>query len=119
MRKIALLLLLASACTGDGGGGGGGGDILDQLREVPGLTVTEVDTQQPGYRFFEMTFIQPADHADPGGATFAQSMTLLHRDIDAPVIFSTQGYAISGTDNRTELTALLGANELEVEHRFF
>ncbi len=117
MRKLlALLLLLAPGCDG---GGGGRKDIADRLAEIPGLTVSEQPTDNPGYRFFQLTFEQPADHDVPGGATFPQRMTLLHRDENAPTVFATNGYGISGSDFRSELTVLLDANELEVEHRFF
>lgn len=116
MRKLLLLALFASGCNG--GGGGGGGDFEARLRAIDGLEVVELETAHPGYRFFEMVYQQPVNHDAPG-TTFAQRMTLLHRDEAAPVVFSTLGYGISGSDARTELTLLLQANELEVEHRFF
>lgn len=94
-------------------------DIAERLASIPGLLVQEGSTPLPGYRYFELFLDQPADHNNPDGPTFRQYMTLLHRDTSAPMVMYTAGYYNSIGAYRIELTDLLGANQLVVEHRFF
>ncbi|MGW0803470.1 S28 family serine protease [Nonomuraea sp. NPDC002799] len=95
-------------------------DLLDRLNAIPGLTVVS-ETQPAGYRFFVLALTQPVDHRDPGGATFQQRLTLLHRAAGAPVVLYTGGYglAVNPAASRTEPTQLLDGNQVSVEHRFF
>jgi hypothetical protein len=97
------------------------GDILERLQAIPGLTVAEDSRADlpPGYRFFLLDFVQPADHASPDGVRFRQRMTLLHTSEFAPVVLYAGGYFVSQEPGRRELTQLLGANQLSIEHRFF
>ena len=95
------------------------GDILDELRAIPGLTVEERSTMHEGYRFFLLGYEQPVDHANPGGATFRQRMTLLHRDYTAPVVAHNSGYYVSTRGNRSQVTIVVDGNQLSMEHRYF
>jgi hypothetical protein len=94
--------------------------LLDQLKAVPGLTVVS-DTQGTGYRFFVLTYRQPADHRQPARGTYEQRLTLLHRSSTAPTVLYTNGYGLAASPRatQTEPTALLNANQVSVEHRFF
>ncbi len=93
-------------------------DILDQLHDIDGVTAVEApDQAPPGYRFFTMTIEQPVDHGDPDGATFLQRLVLLYRDAAAPMVFMPLGYALN--TRLHELSYLLEANQLLVEHRYF
>ena len=83
------------------------------------LRVDEAQTTQAGYRLFLIQLEQPVDHADPASPTFQQSAALLYKDRDLPVVLGTNGYGASRNPGRAELTALLDANQLTVEHRFF
>ncbi|NVJ09575.1 multidrug transporter [Myxococcus sp. AM001] len=97
-------------------------DILDRLRAIPGLAVAENPngvTVPAGHRFFVMEYDQPADHARPECQRFKQRLVLLHRSVTAPVVFYTSGYYVSPSAGRRELTTLLAANQLSIEHRFF
>lgn len=97
-------------------------DILVRLRAIPGLTVQENPNNRPlpaGYRFFVMTYNQPSDHAHPECQRFEQRTTLMHTTDTKPMVLSTGGYYVSTNPGRSELTQLLGANQLSVEHRFF
>ena len=76
-------------------------------------------TVPAGYRFFFMEYAQPADHDHPECQSFTQRLTLLHTSDTAPMVLYTGGYYVSLGTNRRELTTLLGANQLSVEHRFF
>ena len=95
-------------------------DILVALQSIPGLTVVrEGTTRVPGARFFVLSYDQPADHKNPQGQRFQQRLTLLHRSSQAPVVLASTGYGIGTNSGQTEPTALLQANQLLVEHRFF
>ncbi|WP_426750401.1 S28 family serine protease [Myxococcus sp. Y35] len=97
-------------------------DILDRLRAIPGLTVAENpngSSVPAGHRFFVMEYDQPADHVRPECQRFKQRMTLLHHSDAAPMVFHTSGYYVSMSTGRRELTTLLAANQLSIEHRFF
>jgi len=118
------LLLTLIGCPGEKGGESGETgeelDVLAALASTPGvIDPFEAESKTEGTRFYVFGFEQPVDHGDPAGATFTQYVALIHRDVDAPVVLDTRGYAnnYSGTDN--ELSWLLGANRVNVEHRYF
>lgn len=95
------------------------GDILDELRAIPGLEVTEGTTMLEGYRFFEMRYEQPVDHHNPAGARFKQRMTLLHHDYASPIVAYNSGYFVSTRASRSQLTQIVDGNQLSFEHRYF
>ena len=109
---------LATAC-GDADDGAAAGDILADLQAIPGLTVTEQPVGLEGYRYFFLDYDQPVDHAHPEGAHFTQRMTLLHRDAAAPTVVYNSGYFVLQLPLRSELAAMLGGNQLSLEHRYF
>lgn len=96
-------------------------DILELLRRIPGLTVTEKTTSLTDYRFFQLELEQPVDHKNPDGPRFKQRLSLLHRDRRAPLVLHGSGYGASffNRSGRAELTALLSANQIDFEHRYF
>ncbi|WP_260189024.1 S28 family serine protease [Actinophytocola gossypii] len=95
-------------------------DLRDRLEALPNVTVTsEQPAPAPGYRFFLLTYRQPVDHTDPGGQTFEQRFQLLHRAEDRPMVLHTTGYDMPEYAFRSEPTALLDANQISVEQRFF
>lgn len=95
-------------------------DILTALQSIPGLTVVSEGTSPlPGTRFFVLSYDQPVDHHHPQGQRFQQRMTLLHVSAQAPLVLDSTGYGISTSPYRTEPTAVLSANQLRLEHRFF
>jgi hypothetical protein len=94
-------------------------DVAEALQAIEGMRVRELQTGHEGYRFFELHYEQPADHDDPDGEQFEQYMTLLHRSYSAPMVLRTLGYRNLLGDRKAELTGMLDANQLVVEHRFF
>ncbi|NTX16999.1 hypothetical protein HUA76_40120 [Myxococcus sp. CA056] len=95
-------------------------DIYTRLLSVPGLTVvSEQVSPFPGTRFFQFYFEQLADHRNPNGERFQLRGTLLHRSVAAPVVLYSGGYGLNSRPFQYEPTALLGANQLSLEHRFF
>lgn len=126
-RRILTVALfaavVAAAC------GGGGDDTPAPCCTVPievaiasaphVLSVQERTAALPGYRLFWLEIEQPVDHAATGGATFRQFASLLWKGPGRPVVFATSGYGASRAPGRSDLAALLDANQLAVEHRFF
>lgn len=96
-------------------------DIADQLRAIPGMTLVSEQLPPPvaGYRFFRMTYRQPADHLNPQGGTFEQRFQLLHKGTDRPMVLHTTGYNMPEFAFRSEPTRLLDANQISTEQRFF
>ncbi|TDV44867.1 S28 family serine protease [Actinophytocola oryzae] len=95
-------------------------DIADQLAAIPGMTVvSEQPAPGAGFRFFFLTYRQPADHTNPRGGTFEQRLQLLHRDVNRPMILHTTGYDMPEFAFRSEPTQLVDGNQISVEERFF
>jgi hypothetical protein len=94
--------------------------VLTQLRALPNVAdATEVQTADQGYRYIVLHFRQPVDHHDPASATFLQEVSLLYKDTTSPLIVHTSGYSDYYLDSIVELTALLAANQISIEHRYF
>ncbi|TXS55271.1 S28 family serine protease [Streptomyces sp. t39] len=95
-----------------------GTDIKDRILAIPGMKLIE-EKPYPGYRFFVLTYDQPVDHRHPRKGTFAQRITLLHKDTTRPTVFFTSGYNVSTTPRRSEPTAIVDGNQVSLEYRFF
>jgi PS-10 peptidase S37 len=94
--------------------------LLAALEALPDVhDVTEMSTAHAGYHYFVLHFTQPVDHADPSGGTFLEEVSLIHADVAAPLVIHTSGYWDYYLDTPVELTDLLGANQISIEHRFF
>lgn len=98
-----------------------GDDIVAQLHRIPGLTITKEDPSKapPGYRYFELTFTQLADHRNPAAGTFQQRLSLLHKDTAAPMVMYTGGYGLEVANHISEPARLVGGNQLNMEYRYF
>lgn len=95
-------------------------EIEEALDGIDGLEWEEQDSEIDGCRFFLLYYQQPADHAKPDGQQFTQHMMLHHCDPTAPTVISTEGYFIyPWYQALSEPAALLKANQLIVEHRWF
>jgi len=124
IRWLALAVTLAACGDNEVASDASPPDVssafLAALGGLPGVhDVAEQSTQQPGYHYFVLHFTQPVDHADPTGPTFLQEVSLLHKDVKAPMIVHTSGYWDYYRDSVVELSALLAANQISIEHRFF
>ncbi|MFH0901986.1 MAG: S28 family serine protease [Pseudomonadota bacterium] len=93
-------------------------DIAERLAAIEGMEIVS-ETAGANFRFFVLEFEQPADHSSPAKGRFSQRMTLLHRAEAQPMVMMTDGYYINLQNNEYEVTSLLEANQLVVEHRFF
>jgi len=95
-----------------------------KLRKIPGVvSVVKTENTVPHLNHkFEILFEQPVDHQNPGEGTFLQRIFLGHVDFSAPVEFVTEGYDASYAADEhyvAEIAALLSANQIVVEHRYF
>jgi hypothetical protein len=94
-------------------------DLLIRLNALPGVVAVEETSSDPDERHFDLSFTQPVDHTNPGGQSFVQNVTLVHRGFDRPMVAETTGYWNYTRYRDTELGALLYANQIAIEHRFF
>lgn len=117
------MLAVLAGCGDNAPGGpdaGGEGGLVGQLQAIPGMeSVTDLGTANVGYHRYDLRLRQLVDHDDPDGPTFVQQMTLLHTDVEAPMILLSTGYWNYYGDRLGELASLLHANQLVVEHRYF
>jgi hypothetical protein len=122
-RVLAILVVVAAAaCGGDDGDKPeppNPSNLLGKLNAIEGWEAVEMPTDVAGFHYYVIHVTQPVDHNDPGGATFRQEVSLIHRDGSAPMVVLTSGYWDYYLDRPVELTGLLGGNQISIEHRFF
>ncbi|MDX9852550.1 MAG: S28 family serine protease [Tenuifilaceae bacterium] len=84
--------------------------LVDSMRKIEGDTFFTAT--------YELWFAQPVNHSNPNEAFFPQRVFYSHKGFDRPTVVVLEGYkAYSPSAN--ELTKLLNANQIVVEHRFF
>ncbi|MGW3011608.1 S28 family serine protease [Streptomyces sp. NPDC001219] len=97
-------------------------DIRARIAAVPGMRVVKENHPAPaGYRSFALVYRQPVDHRHPGGGSFEQRLSLLHRSTARPMVLYTGGYDLNYQEPafRAEPTDILDGNQLSVEQRYF
>jgi hypothetical protein len=126
-------LLVAVACTGIGCGDGANPtpltdeQLVRRLRELPGVTVEVGEFPEDDldlalqFRYYVLRFTQLVDHTDASQGTFQQQVRLLHRNelAPSPMIVYTAGYADRWGYKPHELTNMLAANQISIEHRYY
>ena len=123
-------MLLAGVCSAEDSG------WQERLSQVEGVTRVDAIPLDPTAQFFEekylVIFEQPLDWNDPDAGSFPQRVEIGLRK-DAPLaVLETNGYTLRdqypgaregltdlGMDDALEIGRLLGANYVNVEHRFF
>ena len=68
--------------------------------------------------YYVLKIKQPIDHLDTTKGFFQQKVYLSHKNLKKPTVIITSGYDV-GRNYEFELTKLLDANQLLVEHRYF
>lgn len=89
---------------------------LSSFTELNPLETTEFAEKYVAY------FTQPLDHRYPEKGSFRQRVILSHIDFDRPTVIVTEGYGAAYAlrpKYREELSNLLNANMVFVEHRYF
>ena len=94
-------------------------EILQQaLFDLPDVHFEKITTPTGFQAAYELRIKQAIDHKNPDKGHFYQRVFLSHRGFDAPTLMCTEGY--QRPRNRVyELSALLAANQLDIEHRYF
>jgi hypothetical protein len=93
-------------------------DLEDRLYVLPDVIFHPVEPP-PGFQCaYELKVRQPLDHANPQKGYFYQKAYLSHRGYGKPVVMVTEGYSCK-RNFEYELTKLLDANQVTVEHRYF
>lgn len=91
-------------------GDGAAQNLLSRIDALGDVSVNKVTV--------EMSFTQPLDHQNPEAGTFDQRVVLIHKGFEKPLVLWLEGYAWKD-DGEQEITRLLAANQLSVEHRYF
>ena len=86
-------------------------------KKLPNAQIKKLETKDHFNAVFEIMIEQPLDHKDKSAGTFQQRLFLYHKDVKAPMVFVTEGYA--ARDRTYELSRMLNSNQLIVEYRFF
>lgn len=97
-------------------------ELLQKLRSLPG--VVEADTMQSLYypHKFVLYMRQPLDVDNPEAGSFKQRIIVAHAGYDRPTVLVTEGYDAGYAITpyyQEELSRLLNANLVFVEHRYF
>ncbi len=115
MKKMLLLLFLfsglfytANAQTQN---------LEELLFELPDVIFKEIESTNNYGPTYQLKIKQPLDHYDKSKGYFYQKVYLSHKGFDRPTVMNTAGYARNNT-KIFEITELLKANQIDVEHRF-
>lgn len=93
-------------------------NIENVLFNLPDVTFKKIKTPDTFEISYELKVKQPLDHFDSSKGFFYQRAYLSHRAFDRPTVINTAGYS-TRRNYILELTELLSANQIIVEHRFF
>lgn len=115
MRSQLLIILI---CLSAQLGMGQPIELEAKLFELPDVSFEKVKTPVGFESTYELKIKQPIDHQDPSKGNFHQKVFLSHKGFDKVNVLVTEGY--QRNKNRVyELTELLDANQIQVEHRYY
>lgn len=120
-RLLSALVLSVGLVSCQSPGDNPGGPETQTLDDVSQNLLSRIESIHDvsiGEAVIEMTFTQPVDHDDHEGGAFEQRVILVHKGFDKPLVLWLEGYA-GGNRREQELTKLLDANQLSIEHRYF
>jgi hypothetical protein len=91
-------------------------DLIEAaLMDMEGVRFVKMPSEE-GQKY-ELSIRQPVDHKNPNGPYFYQRVIFSHMDFNTPVVMNTNGYNLR--DRKIEPVDMLGANYLNIEHRYF
>ncbi len=88
--------------------------LIKKLKALPDVEQVQALSDNS----YQIDFRQPLDHKNPETASFTQRIYLTHIGYDKPTVMVTEGYA-APHNQPYEISELLLANQLIVEHRYF
>ncbi len=93
--------------------------IEQRLTKIADISqIYRLENTTSGASNFVFKVKQPIDHSDKSKGFFFQKVYLTHKGFEQPTVMVTEGYNAARL-RTSELTALLQANQIQVEHRFF
>ena len=93
-------------------------EFFEWLGTKPGIEIKKVNPPDSMFsESYEIMMEQPLDHINPESPKFKQQLYVSFRGKNQPVVLVTEGY--SGYNSAYELSKLLDANQIIIEHRFF
>jgi hypothetical protein len=114
MRHLILILF----CSIFGASVTGQSDLETKLFELPDVIFKKIDTPEGYEAAYELKVRQAIDHKNPALGHFYQRVFLSHKDYNSPTAIITNGYDRS-SNRITEIAEITGANQINVEHRYF
>ncbi|MDG1296618.1 MAG: S28 family serine protease [Saprospiraceae bacterium] len=114
MNKFSslLVLLLFTVCSQ-----AQDSSLEAELAVMEGLSFKKLNDLKGG-SLYELKVRQPIDHNDATKGFFDQKVYLTHRGVENLTVIRTAGYNV-GRNRISELSQILDANQLFVEHRYF
>ncbi len=92
--------------------------IENALFELPDVVFKKINNKGNFESTYELKIKQPLDHQNPDKGYFYQRAFLSHKDFTQPMVMYISGYNQGGV-YLSEVTNILDANQLSIEHRFF
>lgn len=120
MRKTLTLWLFSFLCTWVAFAAPG--DLKEKLTSLAGISGIESLESAVYPEKYVVRITQPVDPKHPEAGTFTQRVVIGHVGFDRPTVLVTEGYGGAYALNpnyQEELTQLLDANLIFVEHRYF
>ncbi|HOZ30138.1 MAG TPA: S28 family serine protease [Bacteroidales bacterium] len=100
-----------------------GSDFSEKLKNLENVvSVEELECSDFFTEKYLVIFEQALDMSVPEAGTFKQRVFVCHKSYKSPVVFVTEGYSADYAESANyinELTDILQANQIVVEHRFF
>jgi hypothetical protein len=93
-------------------------ELERKLFDLEGVSFKKVDSPEGYSASYQLSVRQPVNHSNPSEGYFYQKVYLNHKNYTSPTVIITEGYDMP--NNRSyELSNLLEANQVGVEHRYF
>ncbi len=115
--SICLLLLFSISVVF-----AGNGELFERLQQLNNISDIESLNSNHYTEKYVVKISQPLDHKQPEIGSFTQRVIISHVGFDCPTVIVTEGYGGAYAMNpryQEELSKLLGANVVFVEHRYF
>ncbi len=93
-------------------------DLKSELQKLSDLSLNVLDSDSIYTETYELWYPQNVDHDNNKSEEFHQRVIVSHVGYDRPTVVVIEGYNLFST-RASELSMLLNANQITIEHRFF
>ncbi len=93
-------------------------DLKTKLSKIRNTEITAIDSDSLYTESYDVRFLQPLDHNNLDKGHFKQRVIINHVGFDRPTVVILEGYDLYST-KAGELSKLLNANQITIEHRFY